>query len=551
LAAKQARISALSKQLADPASQLLSGQKLELERTLANIDREQVGPLKNNRENFITHDRDLTLLIHAIIKFVKAREMGEHRDEYEQGSVHVADNLSWQEIKDLYDQGAAGFILDANKVGSGNHAVIFARNNDIPIVWIPEAARRFQTGDRLSIDAKKGLIVINPDRSVVDRLAVDEREYKRLNVLAKKSWRPEKDRVTLDQPPRPLPLLQHNLLDANNIFKDRKAGDRVGLFRTEGLYDQVRPFKHGLITTFQDLIEHTSEINIRLLDIAEDKWPGFFGDQEKDQFLGTQGGIDYLLNTKLGKALLYDQLKSILIAASRVRHRPQYAKKVRILIPKVIDWQQIEDVRNQLFSIMAEPGQVIGQGFKLADLEIAAMVETAEAVERIEEIAQHCDYLSLGTNDLTQAIMGFSERSRLMTSPETDWLSPAVLTAIRKVIAAGKKFGKPVGCCGEMAKDPLGAILLMLMGLDALSMDSHNLHEINYILSHIRISEWEKLGPPGVIDELLAKKEDGAFVFNAATLRKRLFELINQRHADTSINLQGFIAPRPITYLMA
>jgi phosphotransferase system enzyme I (PtsP) len=115
------------------------------------------------------------------------------------------------------------------------------------------------------------------------------------------------------------------------------------------------------------------------------------------------------------------------------------------------------------------------------------MIEVPAAVYQTRELARQVDFLSVGSNDLTQYLLAV-DRNNPRVADLYDYLHPAVLQALQSVVRDAHAEGKPVSICGEMAGDPAAAVLLMAMGFDSLSMNATNLPKVKWMLRQINLS---------------------------------------------------------------
>jgi len=120
------------------------------------------------------------------------------------------------------------------------------------------------------------------------------------------------------------------------------------------------------------------------------------------------------------------------------------------------------------------------------------MIEIPAAVYQTRELARQVDFLSVGSNDLTQYLLAV-DRNNPRVADLYDYLHPAVLQALQNVVRDAHAEGKPVSICGEMAGDPAAAVLLMAMGFDSLSMNATNLPKVKWMLRQINLSKAQEL----------------------------------------------------------
>ncbi|HTY13636.1 MAG TPA: aldolase/citrate lyase family protein [Candidatus Omnitrophota bacterium] len=513
------------------------------EAKIAEMDREDgmIGGYRTHLTRMEAFLSDYHALIERIIIHLKSH----HETETADADLHLGEKLSWPDIQDLFARGAKGFILDGKWIGPVNHPFIFSHEAGIPVVTIDDPLSRIGTADRLSIDSRTGQVIINPSPTTVQELERRKRMYHEMEKMFK-----ARSAATHTLDGRPLPELQVNIKDREDFAQIK--GREVGLFRTEGMYQKSAMQVQVLVRVFKELIGRSNSVNIRLFDIDHDKIPEFFTPDDIAEFKASRGGIDFLLKSTTGRGILIYQLKALLIAFDRLQHggkTAMAAKTVRLILPMVTNPNEVRAVKKLMTDVEAdliERRQLKGEVAR--NIKVGVMIETASAVVNAELLADEADYFSIGGNDLTKDLLGFSDRRLMMTGKDYDWLSPAVLLNIKRTIEVAKAKGIPVTCCGEISRDPLGAILMFLMGINSLSMDASYIKEINFVLSNIHSDEWtkfSKIDPEGlgVLDRVLRLPD-------ALAVREFLYKLISQRsHADTQLSLANIItSPRPITY---
>ena len=161
---------------------------------------------------------------------------------------------------------------------------------------------------------------------------------------------------------------------------------------------------------------------------------------------------------------------------------------------------------------------------------VGVMIEIPAAVYQTKELARQVDFLSVGSNDLTQYLLAV-DRNNPRVADLYDYLHPAVLQALQTVVTDAHAEGKPVSICGEMAGDPAAAVLLMAMGFDSLSMNATNLPKVKWMLRQVNLSkaqemlaELMKIDNPQVIHSSLqlALKNLGLAKMNSPVVNKAL-----------------------------
>lgn len=147
---------------------------------------------------------------------------------------------------------------------------------------------------------------------------------------------------------------------------------------------------------------------------------------------------------------------------------------------------KVEEVDRTLDLLDRVHRQLLAEGRPTAKPLLGIMVETPSTIYQIEVLARRVDFFSIGTNDLTQYLLGV-DRNNALVANLFDSLHPAVISAISRVVEEIRRWGKPVSVCGEMAGDPLAAVLLLGMGVEKLSLAGPALPRIKRV---IRTLSW-------------------------------------------------------------
>jgi phosphoenolpyruvate-protein phosphotransferase (PTS system enzyme I) len=155
---------------------------------------------------------------------------------------------------------------------------------------------------------------------------------------------------------------------------------------------------------------------------------------------------------------------------------------VRILFPMIADIHELREAKRHLEAARKE---LDDKGIPYAkDIPLGAMIEVPSAALCVDAIARECDFLSIGTNDLTQFTLAVDRGSQRLTNLY-DPLHPAVLRLVSMTVEGSRKHGTLVAVCGELASDPVGALVLAGLGVDELSMSPWAILEVKKILRSI------------------------------------------------------------------
>ncbi len=406
--------------------------------------------------------RDIGKRIMAELKGVALPDLGEVSTEV---IVAAADLYPSDTVK-LNPKLIKGIITE--KGGLTSHVSILAKSMNIPaLIGVTDILSKLENGMMVCMDAEKGMIVIDPDDEVLSAFRVKQeaylRERHRLEQLR------SQPAVTRDGKRISLCANVGSVEDIENALEMNVDG--VGLFRTEYLYmgSSHFPTEEEQFQVYARAARLCpKELTIRTLDIGGDKKLDYFPfDQEENPFLGWRA-IRISLDMK---EMFKEQLRAIL-RASAFGH-------VRIMFPLIISLEELREAREMVAVCQRELEQE-GEAFD-REIPVGMMMETPASVLMAEEFAAEADFFSIGTNDLTQYLLAV-DRGNKRIANRFDYFHPAVLRAIRHIIAAGHKAGIQVGMCGEMAGDPRAVLLLLEMGLDEFSMSAGS---VDYVREQI------------------------------------------------------------------
>ena len=379
----------------------------------------------------------------------------------EEEQIIVAHDLPPSDLISFKEHRFAAFVTDVG--GATSHTAILARSMTIPaVVGLRGAREVIRDGELLIVDGFRGVIIINPDERVLEeyRLRKSQIELERSKLKRLK----KADPLTLDDVRVDL-LANIELPDDVQAAKDNGA-DGIGLFRTEFLFLNRReiPSEDEQFEAYRKVVKGMAgkPVVIRTYDLGADKAL----DQARSAInpaLGLRG-----IRLSLSEPAMFGvQLRAILRAA---RFGP-----VRILIPMISNAQEVDATRAALDRAREElRDRRVAYG---DDIKLGGMIEIPAAALALNMFLKRLDFLSIGTNDLTQYTLAI-DRGDEEVAGLYDSLHPAVLMLIAHTLAGGEKAGVPVSICGELAGNPKLTRLLLGMGLRHFSMHPSQILEV-------------------------------------------------------------------------
>ncbi len=389
---------------------------------------------------------------------------------YPDYTILMGEEISVSQLLDVPPEKLKGLV---SVRGTGaSHVALLARGLGVPAVFgVSNLPPGRLHGREVAVDGYTVRVCIQPSPAL-------RQEY--LKLIAEEAELSRGLQHLRDLPAETLDGHRLELHANSGLFADIAAARNsgvlgVGLYRSE-LHFFLRdrfPGEEEQATIYTRVLRimEPHPVVLRTLDVGGDKPLPYFPINEQNPFLGWRGIRISLDQPDLFKT----QLRAMLRAGA-------VYPNLAILFPMIGSVSELSEALDLLRCAEVELRE---DGVPVRTPRVGIMVEVPSAVYQIDRLVRMVDFVSVGSNDLTQYLLAV-DRNNDRVAKLYDPLHPAVLMAIRQVVEGGQAAGKPVGVCGEMAGDPVSALLLAAMGVDSLSMNLGSLLKIKWMIRSIR-----------------------------------------------------------------
>lgn len=400
-----------------------------------------------------------------------------HR-ELSPDSILIGEEISTAALVELPVDNIAAIVTSEGAANS--HMVIVARALGIPtVVGVTELPINTLDDIEMIVDAYQGRVFVNPPRRLRQRYKEVQKEEEQIAKDLKQYE--TRDAITPDGVE--IPLFVNTGLMIDVVRGVQRGAKGVGLYRSEipfMLRERFPGEEEQRAIYRQQLIHFANKpVIMRTLDIGADKDLPYFSIEEDNSALGWRGVRFTLDHPEIFSA----QIRAMLKASIGLNN-------LHILLPMVTSVSEVEEVLYLLerdWIAVQEEEQV-----KITKPKIGIMVEVPSVLFQIDEFAELVDFFSVGSNDLTQYLLAV-DRNNPHVANVYSHFHPSVLRALQNLVQACHQQQKPISVCGEMAGDPLTAILLMAMGFNTLSMSSSNILRVRKAICHVPMADAKQL----------------------------------------------------------
>ncbi|MBI6548862.1 phosphoenolpyruvate--protein phosphotransferase [Xenorhabdus lircayensis] len=391
--------------------------------------------------------------------------------------ILVADELSANLLAEMPQEQLAGVIVRDGATHS--HSAILVRAMGIPAIMGADIQPELLHSRMLILDGYRGEIFIEPEPLIVQeyRQIIEEEQ-----VLSKLAEGEQQQQAQLKSGERVLVQLNAGLsLKYEQQIED--SIDGVGLYRTEipFMLHSGFPSEDEQKNRYQEMLELFPDkpVVLRTLDIGADKQLPYMPISEENPCLGWRG-----------IRITLDQPEIFLIQLRAMLKANALTGNLKILLPMVTSIEEIDEARKLIERAKAEVEQAIAG--KITMPHIGIMLEVPSTIFLLPQLKKRIDFVSVGTNDLTQYLLAV-DRNNTHVASLYDNLHPAVIRALKLAFDECQRLYLPISVCGEMAGLPMGTLILLGLGYRSLSMSGRSVPRTKYLLRHLDANGLERL----------------------------------------------------------
>lgn len=396
---------------------------------------------------------------------------------YPERTILVGEELTAAMLGEVPRERLAGLV--SVEGSSNSHVAILARAMDIPTVMGAVDLPYTQIDQRpMVVDGYKGVVYTDPGselRKHYQAIYIEEQQLvKGLEALR------DLPCETLDH--YRVPLWVNTGLMTDVVRSLERGAEGVGLYRTEVpflLRDRF-PGEEEQRLIYREQLEAFAPhpVTMRTLDIGGDKALPYFPIEEDNPFLGWRG----IRVTLDHPEIFLTQIRAMMKASEGLDN-------LRILLPMITS---VPELDASLALIHRVYNELREEGYNIQLPPVGAMIEVPAAVYQVRELSSRVQFLSVGSNDLTQYLLAV-DRNNARVADVYQAFHPAVFRALKTIVEEGHKENVSVSICGELAGEPGAAILLVAMGFDVLSMNATNLPKVKSVIRGITLSSAKEL----------------------------------------------------------
>jgi phosphotransferase system enzyme I (PtsP) len=401
---------------------------------------------------------DLEDLSNRLLRIVSGRMGTAAQTGLTHDAVLIARNLGPAELLEYDRRRLKGVLLEEGSLTS--HMVIVARAIGVPVIGrLHDIRHSVEDGEPILIDGDNGSVIIRPTRALLSgfehRMALSQKrraEFAAVRTLPAET----KDGVRVS-------VMVNAGLAEDAAALGMTGADGIGLFRTEFqfLVSATLPGRERQQRLYTKVLQSAGSkpVVFRTVDIGGDKALPYLSDDSEDKAENPAMGWRALRLSLDRSTLMRAQARALIEASG--------GKVLRVMFPMISEPWEYEEARALFEQQIAWAKRAKRKMPR--EIQFGAMLEVPSLAEMLDQLLPRVDFLSIGTNDLTQFLFA-ADRSDPRLAQRYDWLSPAILRFLKRVLDAARAANVPVRICGEMAGRPLEAMALVGIGAENFSI---------------------------------------------------------------------------------
>lgn len=401
----------------------------------------------------------------------------QERVEYPKDTILVSDEVTATALVEVPQDRLIGVVSGSGS--SNSHVAILARALGVPTVMGLTGTPVSQlTNQKIIVDGYNGMVYLSPSPTLRKEFAALVEEEDQLDEELE-SLR-ELPAETTDG--HRIGLYVNTGLAVDSSLSLSAGAEGVGLYRTEVPF-MIRdrfPSEQEQCAMYRQLLNtfHPRPVVMRTLDIGGDKSLAYFPVKEANPFLGWRG----IRITLDHPEIFLQQIRAMLKASESLGN-------LSIMLPMI---SSVNEVDASLTLIHQAYDELKEEGVEVKMPPLGVMIEVPAAVYQAQELAKRVNFLSVGSNDLVQYLLAV-DRNNSRVAELYNGLHPAVLRALQQVVKSSHRANRPVSICGELASDPMAAVLLLAMGFDTLSMSARSLLRTKWVIRKFSLTHAQQL----------------------------------------------------------
>jgi len=391
--------------------------------------------------------------------------------------ILVADELSAATLAELPQDRLAGVVVRDGAANS--HAAIMVRALGIPTVMGADIQPAILHGRQLVVDGYRGELLVDPEQILV-------KEYQRLiseeNELSRLAEGDVERPAELKSGERVKVMLNAGLSPEHEQKLGRRI-DGIGLYRTEipFMLQSGFPSEEEQVAQYQGMLQMFNDkpVTLRTLDVGADKQLPYMPISEENPCLGWRG-----------IRITLDQPEIFLVQVRAMLRANAATGNLSILLPMITNLEEVDEARRLIDRAGREVEEMIG--YAIPKPRLGVMLEVPSMIFMLPNLASRVDFISVGTNDLTQYVLAV-DRNNTRVASMYDSLHPGMIRVLSMIVQEAERYGLDLRLCGEMAGDPMCVTILIGLGFRHLSMNGRSVPRVKYLLRHIDLQDAQTL----------------------------------------------------------